>query len=137
MSNKHESLVYINRDISWLYFNQQVLQEAMDNGTPLIERIKFLGIFSNNLDEFFRVRVAALNRLVVFGGGKNEYDGFNPKKILKEINTIVLQQQNDFADIYDKILLELAKHNIFIKDEKQLNNTQGGYHTGSTATCQQ
>ena len=83
MASKQETQVYINRDISWLYFNQRVLQEAIDKSTPLIERIKFLGIFSNNLDEFFRVRVAVLNRLVGFVGGKSEYDGFSPKKVLE------------------------------------------------------
>ena len=125
MAEKQETSVFINRDISWLYFNQRVLQEAMDKTTPLIERIKFLGIFSNNLDEFFRVRVAVLNRMATMGGWKKEYDGFNPKKILKEINSIVLQQQNDFDATYKEILIGLAKQKIFIKDEKQLNITQG------------
>jgi polyphosphate kinase len=127
MTSKQEASVYINRDISWLYFNQRVLQEAMDKGTPLIERIKFLGIFSNNLDEFFRVRVAVLNRLVTLGGGKTEYDGFSPKKILKEINSIVLQQQKNFVATYNEILTELAKQKIFIKDEKQLSISQGKF----------
>jgi polyphosphate kinase len=127
MTSKQEASVYINRDISWLYFNQRVLQEAMDKSTPLIERIKFLGIFSNNLDEFFRVRVAVLNRLVTLGGGKTEYDGFSPKKILKEINSIVLQQQKNFVATYDEILAELAKQKIFIKDEKHLTIAQGKF----------
>ncbi|MBL6950577.1 MAG: hypothetical protein ISR57_08040 [Bacteroidales bacterium] len=74
----------LNREISWLYFNGRVLQEAADKGNPLIERLKFLGIFSNNRDEFFRVRVATLNRIVKVGEITKGTD-YNPKKILKQI----------------------------------------------------
>ena len=70
----------INREISWLSFNERVLQEAGDPTVPLVQRIRFLGIFSNNLDEFFRVRVATINRILNFGKSAKELLGAKPKK---------------------------------------------------------
>ncbi|NTW34000.1 MAG: polyphosphate kinase 1, partial [Bacteroidetes bacterium] len=118
---------FINREISWLSFNQRVLKEASDETTPLIERLKFLGIFSNNLDEFFRVRVATLSRMAAFPEKNDDYDGFDPKKILKEINEIVLKQQDEFSSIYYDILENLKKQNIFILNEAELTEKQGEY----------
>lgn len=115
----------INRETSWLEFNGRVLQEAEDKSTPLIERIKFLGIFSNNLDEFYRVRVATLNRMMDYNQRSGE--GFNPKRILKEINRIDKEQQKDFSRIFRGIVRELAQEGIFIINEKQLNAEQGAY----------
>ena len=69
---KKKAFPYINRELSWLSFNERVLQEAADKNTPLIERLKFLGIFSNNRDEFYRVRVATVKRLVKLGKKANE-----------------------------------------------------------------
>ena len=118
---------FVNREISWLHFNQRVLQEAADVSTPLIERLKFLGIFSNNLDEFFRVRVATLARMAAFPEKGEDYDGFDPNKVLKEINEIVSRQQKQFVDIYWNILEQFEKKNIFILNETQLNTKQGEY----------
>ena len=119
---------YINREISWLSFNERVLQEAADPTTPLIERIKFLGIFSSNLDEFFRVRVATLKRMAKAGKkAKTLLLGESPKDILSEIEEIVLNQQNKFDDIYKNILKELEKEKIFIINEKQLTTEQEDY----------
>src|SRR3954464_11249918 len=109
----------IFRDISWLSFNGRVLQEAADTTMPLRERIRFLGIFSNNLDEFFRVRVATLKRMIEFGG-KPKTDmhlEIAPDKILAEIQLIVLQQQNEFSRIWTGILKELAKEKIYMVNE--------------------
>lgn len=119
--------MFINREISWLYFNERVLQEASDNSTPLIERIKFLGIFSNNLDEFFRVRVATLKRMSAFGNKALDYDGFDPEKILKEINEMVMRQQREFNRIFKNISSSLEKHDICILNENQLDSGQGKF----------
>jgi polyphosphate kinase len=115
----------IQRDISWLSFNARVLQEANDPTVPLKERIRFLGIFSNNSDEFFRVRVATLKRMLDFSGRKlNMHLEQSPQVILDEIQTVVLQQQNEFYRIWDGILKELKKEKIFLVDEKHLNREQ-------------
>src|SRR6187399_1122663 len=114
----------IFRDVSWLSFNGRVLQEAADNSVPLRERIRFLGIFSNNLDEFFRVRVAALKRMMELGNKSNMHLEQSPDKILEEIQSTVLRQQSEFNRIWDNISLELEKQKIFILTEKQLNRGQ-------------
>ena len=116
----------LNREISWLYFNGRVLQEAADKGNPLIERLKFLGIFSNNRDEFFRVRVATLNRIVKVGEITKGTD-YNPKKILKQIGEIVQVQEKEFQRIFNAIVTELPDHNIHIINEKQLTPKQGEF----------
>lgn len=115
----------INRDISWLSFNSRVLQEAADTNNPLIERIKFLGIFSNNLDEFFRVRVGSYKRMMVLGKTARSYIGENPEKVVHKIQSIVLEQQKQFDIIYAKILAGLKKEKIHIVDEQQLTQEQG------------
>lgn len=114
----------IARDISWLSFNHRVLQEAADDTVPLKERIKFLGIFSNNLDEFFRVRVATLHRMVEVGKKGNMHLEVRPELILEEIQGIVLQQQKEFESTWNDILKELKKQKIFLVNEKQLNREQ-------------
>lgn len=118
---------YINREISWLSFNDRVLQEAADKTTPLIERIKFLGIFSSNLDEFFRVRVATVKRIMSAGKKAKMVLGDDPKEVLGEIQKIVIKQQEKFDEIYKKIDKELAKNRISIISEKQLSADQEEY----------
>ncbi len=114
----------IFRDISWLSFNARVLQEAADDTVPLRERIRFLGIFSNNLDEFFRVRVATLNRMIEFGNRSNMHLELAPQAILEEIQETVLEQQKEFDRIWNEILRELKKERIHFVKETQLNKTQ-------------
>lgn len=115
---------YINREISWLSFNERVLQEASDPSTPLIERIKFLGIFSNNRDEFYRVRVATIKRLTKMGNKAVAVYGDDPKELLPKLQKKVIDQQQKFEAIYQELLHELSKENIFIINEKQLNKNQ-------------
>lgn len=115
---------FIARDISWLSFNARVLQEAADPAVPLSDRIKFLGIFSNNLDEFFRVRVAALKRMIQYGSKAKMHLENNPQQIIDEIQEIVLKQQAGFRKIWQTVMEELRQRKIFLVTEKQLNAEQ-------------
>ncbi len=119
---------FIARDISWLSFNGRVLQEANDISVPLNERIRFLGIFSNNLDEFFRVRVATLKRMAEFADKKGHIQNIDlieaPQAILDEIQRIVLRQQNEFNRIWQNLNKELKVNKVFLIDDKKLNSEQ-------------
>lgn len=115
----------IARDISWLSFNARVLQEAADPTVPLRERVKFLGIFSNNLDEFFRVRVATLQRMAEYGNKlKNVHLEYEPDKILQQIQEIVIEQQEEFGRIWKNIREEMEKDKIRLVNERQLTKEQ-------------
>lgn len=111
-----------------MYFNERVLQEAADKSVPLIERLRFLSIFSSNLDEFYRVRVPTLSRLADINAKAKEQLGYNPKKILKEIKEIVVKQERKFDYLYEnEIIKELAEEKIFIINEHQLNVARGEF----------
>jgi polyphosphate kinase len=117
------------RDLSWLAFNARVLQEARDPTVHLYDRLRFLGIFSNNLDEFFRVRVATLSRMVRLGKTAKVHLEANPEKILRQIQHTVIAQQSEFDEIYRSIIGELEKRGIFIKNERQLSPEQTAWIT--------
>ena len=122
---------FIARDISWLSFNGRVLQEANDPTVPLNERIRFLGIFSNNLDEFFRVRVATLKRMAEFSDKKGHVHNIDliesPQAIIDEIQRIVLRQQNEFNRIWQNLNAELKTNKIFLIDDKKLSIEQRSF----------
>jgi len=119
---------YIHRDISWLSFNYRVLQEAMDVNVPLFERLKFLAIYSSNLDEFFRVRVANHKNLLLAGKKTFKNLEFSPKVIIREILNIVNNQQREFSDIFhNDVLQELKSEGIELIKAKNLTEEQLTY----------
>ncbi|MCL9770966.1 polyphosphate kinase 1 [Flavobacterium sp. HXWNR69] len=118
---------YIDREKSWLTFNARVLQEANDANVPLLDRFRFLGIFSNNLDEFFRVRYAAIRRLRHENNETEKILGLPAEQLLKEITDIVIEQQSESLRILSEIEKKLEKENIFIINEKQVTKDQESF----------
>ena len=118
---------FINREISWLSFNHRVLQEAADPSNPLIQRMRFLGIHSNNRDEFFRVRVATVRRIAALRGKKKLLGNKTPHELIQEIQDIIVQQQAKFEEIYQELLQEMKQHNIHVINETQLTPEQGRF----------
>ncbi|WP_298419608.1 polyphosphate kinase 1 [uncultured Kordia sp.] len=119
---------YINREISWLQFNGRVLQEAADKTVPLIERLRFIGIFSNNLDEFFKVRYATVKRIAQAGkGGRSVLGGEKAKDLLEQITKIVIKQQAESLRILNEVQIALEKENIFIINEQKASRSQSEY----------
>lgn len=119
---------YVDRDVSWMYFNHRILQEGRKEYVPLLERLSFLGIYSNNLDEFFRVRVASLNRLLARDGISKSMRN-QIKKSLKTINLLNETYSQEYTEAVHRVLGELALHKIRILNEMQLNEEQKKYLT--------
>ncbi|WP_050759478.1 polyphosphate kinase 1 [Luminiphilus syltensis] len=123
LADLDESL-FMPRELSWLSFNERVLQEAMDSSVPLIQRVRYLGIFSSNLDEFFRVRVAEVRRLISVSRGSHRQ---RAKELLTAIQARVVELQAEFDGVYDAVLAELAARKIYLINETQLDEGQAAF----------
>ena len=121
--NRHKP-EYINREISWLAFNERVLQEAQDKSVPLVERMRSLGIFSNNLDEFFKVRVATLQRATRISKNPIDPMDFDPEETLTHIHQAVVRLQEKFDRTFSQVAAELAKEDVHFVDETRLGDAQ-------------
>ncbi|BCN23329.1 polyphosphate kinase 1 [Vibrio alfacsensis] len=114
--------LYIEKELSWLSFNERVLQEAADKTVPLIERIRFLGIFSNNLDEFYKVRFADVKRRILINQERGVTD--NSKHLLSKMQTKALKLNEQFDELYGDLIREMARRRIFLVNEAQLDDAQ-------------
>lgn len=124
MNKKIASAPHIDRDLSWMYFNRRILQEAMKTDVPLLERLSFLGIYSNNLDEFFRVRMATLSRIAECEDRSLRSESEHAKQLIKQINKL----NNRYAQEYERAIHEvtdrLREENIFLLKETELDEEQ-------------
>ena len=126
--NFQNNQIYLNRELSWLQFNARVLHEALDSRTPLLERLKFVGIFSSNLDEFFMVRVAALKKQIEAEVSKLSPDGLTPSQQLTQISESLRQFVKKQEHLFEfELRNELAKEGIFLKNYSDLDDKQKNY----------
>ncbi|MDD3388029.1 MAG: RNA degradosome polyphosphate kinase, partial [Prevotella sp.] len=121
-SDKFKNL-YVDRDVSWMYFNHRILQEAKKEYVPLLERLSFLGIYSNNLDEFFRVRMASLNRILESKNTTRKMRQ-NVKQSIKTITALNEKYSIEYTEVTQQVFDELELHNIRLRNENQLNEEQ-------------
>lgn len=127
MKKKKEPLKYVERDVSWMYFNRRILQEAQNEQIPLLERLSFLGIYSNNLDEFFRVRVASLNRMLESSHRELKMRHREIRGTLDRINELNTTYAQEYGKTIDHVFSLLLEHNIRLLNETQLNDEQREY----------
>ena len=127
MANKKKENPYLERDISWMYFNRRILQEATRQHVPLLERMAFLGIYSNNLDEFFRVRMASQNRIAECEDKSAAKDSEKAKKIIKIITKLNSEYAKEYEKAVGSVISDLEKENIFIVDDENISPEQLEY----------
>ena len=126
MIKKTKRIYTVNRDVSWMYFNRRILDEASNQANPLLERLCFLGIYSNNLDEFFQVRIATIRRMIELEENMKTFNS-DTKKVFKKILKLNEDYTKDFESIFLGLHEELQKENIFLVDETQLTSHQMDY----------
>ena len=114
--------LYIEKELSWLSFNERVLQEAADKSNPLIERMRYLGIYSNNLDEFYKVRFADLKRRILIRAEQGSEGAL--QHLLRKIRAKVVRAGQNFDSLYNDLLLEMARNRIFLINEHQISKNQ-------------
>ena len=124
MKEKDLKHAYVDRDISWMYFNHRILKEAQKDEIPLLERLSFLGIYSNNLDEFFRVRMASLNRLLESADKSAKREREHLKQTIKTINKLNSTYSREYTETIDHVFGRLEEHKIRLLDERHLNAEQ-------------
>lgn len=127
MAQKKKSNPYLERDISWMYFNHRILQEATRPHVPLLERMAFLGIYSNNLDEFFRVRMATQSRVAEYTDKSAAKERDHAKKLIREIGKINARYVKEYEQAVHDVIEEFCKENIFLVNDKELTPEQGEF----------
>lgn len=124
MAQKKKDSPYLERDISWMYFNERILQEATRPHVPLLERLSFLGIYSNNLDEFFRVRMASQSRIAECGDRAAVRESEHAKKIIKQIGKLNAHYAKAYAQAVEQVTEELRRENICLVDDTEVTPEQ-------------
>ena len=124
MAQKKKNLPYLERDISWMYFNHRILQEAQRKNVPLLERMTFLGIYSNNLDEFFRVRMASQSRIAESTEKSASADSEKARKIIKQISKLNAQFVKEYSETIHHVTDELKRENIYLVSDTEVSPEQ-------------
>lgn len=124
ISKKVVSEAYVDRDLSWMYFNHRILQEAVKTQVPLLERLSFLGIYSNNMDEFFRVRMATLNRIVECEDRSLRSERENARQLIKQINKLNNKYSKEYEHVIHEVTSRLREENIYLLKEDELDEDQ-------------
>ena len=126
MLQKKKKLPYLDRDVSWMFFNRRILQEACRPHVPLLERMSFLGIYSNNLDEFFRVRVASQSRIAEYGDKSAAKESEHAKKLIKQISRLNARYVKEYGEAIANITEELVLYGQVARFRERREHLSGG-----------